>query len=74
MSTSAIRGIVRSGKVDVNLPDDTEVMIIPESAEAVLSSAEIAQIVATMPPFEWTAEDEAEWQAERARKRTAEQE
>jgi hypothetical protein len=65
---STIRGIVRDGKVEVNLPDGTEVLILPEAAEAPLSPAEIAQVVATMPPFEWTAEDEAEWQAEKAAK------
>ncbi|MFO0806356.1 MAG: hypothetical protein U0791_24900 [Gemmataceae bacterium] len=68
MSVQTVRGVVRDGKVEVNLPDGTEVLILPESAETPLSSAEIAQVVATMPPFEWTAEDEAEWQAEKAAK------
>ena len=68
MNSSAIRGTVRDGKVEVNLPDGTEVLIVPESAETALSPEEIAQVVATMPPFEWTAEDEAEWQAEKATK------
>jgi hypothetical protein len=68
MNSSAIRGTVRDGKVEVNLPDGTEVLIMPESTEAPLAPEEIAQIIATMPPFEWTAEDEAEWQAERAKK------
>lgn len=62
------RGIARDGKVEVNLPDGTEVLIVPETADAALAPAEIAAIAATMPPFEWTAEDEAEWQAEKAAK------
>lgn len=63
-----IRGVVRNGNVDVDLPDGTEVLIVPESAEAALAPEEVARIIATMPPFEWTAEDEAEWQAEKAAK------
>jgi len=63
---SAIRGVVRNGQVEVNLPDGTEVMIVPEAAAAALSPAEIAAVVASMPPFEWTSADETEWQAEKA--------
>jgi hypothetical protein len=68
MNPSAIRGIVRDGKVAVDLPDGTEVLIMPESTEAALAPEEIAQIIATMPPFEWTAKDEAEWQAEKEKR------
>lgn len=68
MNSSALRGIVRDGKVEVDLPDGTEVLILPESAATPLAPEELAQIIATMPPFVWTAEDEAEWQAEKAKR------
>jgi|GEM_PF-5940473 len=68
MKATSIRGVVRGGKVDVDLPDGTEVTIIPEADEHALTSDEIAAIAAATPPFIWSDEDEAEWRAERARR------
>ena len=75
---SAIRGIIRKGQVimtqPVDLPDETEVEIMPvglgssEDDEGTLSPDEIARMLAAMDaiePFEMTDEERAAIEADR---------
>ncbi len=69
-----IRGVVRNGRIELldplDLPDGTEVMIAPDSGDQPLAPDDIARIAAATTHFSLSPEEEAEWQAERAKRQS----